>query len=109
MPDIKSYMYNLIHTCSLVCYQKNPTKNSTLKMQKQEKRECFSKRCNIFISFNIYLNLIVRFHILRYSKRCCKFGWIGYKCSVPGTNLIIKDAGNLSERFTFKFGRGHNR
>lgn len=46
---------------------------------------------------------------MRYSKRCCKFGWIGYKCSVPGTNLVIKDASNLGERFTFKFGGSHPR
>lgn len=108
MPDIKSY--NLIHTCSLVCYpKKNHQKIQRLKCKNKKNASSSPKDVIYSLVLTAIQIYLVRFHILRYSKRCCKFGWIGYKCSVPGTNLVIKDASNLGERFTFKFGGSHPR
>lgn len=80
--------------------------------QKIQRLKCKNKKNTSSSPKDVIYSLVltaVRFHILRYSKRYCKFGWIGYKCSVPGTNLVIKDASNLGERFTLQFGGSHPR
>lgn len=109
MPDIKSY--NLIHTCSLVCYQK---KNH----QKIQRLKCKNKKNASSSPKDVIYSLVLQLFKSKYGFIFCAIpngvvnsdGYIiGYKSSVPGTNLVIKDASNLGERFTFKFGGSHPR